>query len=381
MSDPGSDSHTFEWDLDGDGEYDDATGENPTHIWSISGDYTIYLQVTDDDAGVGIDSATVSMANQTPVVSGIPDTSFSEDASVSFDLDDYGEDDHPDSLLVWTLEIEDVKGSRTNCKAVLQESLFISIDSLTHIVTFSASPDWWGGPIRVVFTATDPEGLSGNDTMSVTVISENDGPDAPVVLAPQHGDTLTTASPTLTVWNAFDPDGNDILTYSFEVYLDSSLTDTVDTSYGVEQGDSVTGWTVSTELTSGTYWWVCWANDGFEDGERMEPSMFVVAGVGLEEQVIQVFPPAFKLSPCHPNPFSATTVIFYQLPSQARASLKVYDRSGKLVRILVNGYRHGYCRAVWDGRDESGRVVPNGVYFYRLTAEHYTATEKAVMIR
>jgi PKD repeat protein len=43
------DTCTYEWDLDGDTEYDDATGESPSHTWNTIGDYTIGLRVTDDD--------------------------------------------------------------------------------------------------------------------------------------------------------------------------------------------------------------------------------------------------------------------------------------------------------------------------------------------
>lgn len=38
---------TYEWDLDNDGEFDDATGAKPTHTWSSEGLYTIGLKVTD----------------------------------------------------------------------------------------------------------------------------------------------------------------------------------------------------------------------------------------------------------------------------------------------------------------------------------------------
>jgi murein DD-endopeptidase MepM/ murein hydrolase activator NlpD len=38
---------TYEWDLDDDGEFDDATGASPTHTWSSEGLYTIGLKVTD----------------------------------------------------------------------------------------------------------------------------------------------------------------------------------------------------------------------------------------------------------------------------------------------------------------------------------------------
>jgi len=38
---------TYEWDLDGDGEFDDATGVKPTWTWDTEGNYRIGLKVTD----------------------------------------------------------------------------------------------------------------------------------------------------------------------------------------------------------------------------------------------------------------------------------------------------------------------------------------------
>ncbi len=38
---------SYEWDLDNDGEFDDATGSMPTHTWTNEGIYTIRLKVTD----------------------------------------------------------------------------------------------------------------------------------------------------------------------------------------------------------------------------------------------------------------------------------------------------------------------------------------------
>lgn len=57
----GTSPYTYDWDLDSDGQYDDATGENPSYSWDTAGTYTIGLQVTDDASATATDTATVTV--------------------------------------------------------------------------------------------------------------------------------------------------------------------------------------------------------------------------------------------------------------------------------------------------------------------------------
>jgi len=83
-----------------------------------------------------------------------------------------------------------------------------------------------------------------------------------------------------------------------------------------------------------------------------------------------------------PNPFSTRTQIRYQICQEGNVRLKVYDTQGRLVRSLVSGkQRPGSYTVVWDGRDEQGRIMANGVYFYRLDVPNFTATKKALLLR
>lgn len=83
-----------------------------------------------------------------------------------------------------------------------------------------------------------------------------------------------------------------------------------------------------------------------------------------------------------PNPFNPTTRISLQLPTQCHANLSVYDASGGLVRTLVDGVLPaGFRSVVWDGRDQRGRAVASGVYFYRLSSAAGTLTRKMVFLK
>jgi PKD repeat protein len=51
------------WDFDNDGIID-SIHQNPKHLYAHPGNYTVSLTVTDDDAGVGIDYAIVSVRHK-----------------------------------------------------------------------------------------------------------------------------------------------------------------------------------------------------------------------------------------------------------------------------------------------------------------------------
>ena len=93
-------------------------------------------------------------------------------------------------------------------------------------------------------------------------------------------------------------------------------------------------------------------------------------------------PPASFLSQNQPNPFSASTNIAFGLRDAADVHIRIYDVAGRLVRDLANG-RYAADRHVvsWDGRDDAGRTVAGGVYFYRLDAGAFVQTRKLLLMR
>jgi len=94
--------------------------------------------------------------------------------------------------------------------------------------------------------------------------------------------------------------------------------------------------------------------------------------------------PSDRLAQNYPNPFNPSTVIEYSIKEPSHVRLAVYDVSGRLVRVLVDGDQRaagsGY-RAVWDGTGAHGEPVASGVYFYRLTTERFTRTRKMVLLK
>jgi hypothetical protein len=74
----------------------------------------------------------------------------------------------------------------------------------------------------------------------------------------------------------------------------------------------------------------------------------------------------------HPNPFSDLTSFYYYLSQDAdRVQIKIFTLAGRLIKHIPSASSHrGYnFSSTWDGRDEEGDQVANGVYIYKVTAE------------
>ena len=108
-----------------------------------------------------------------------------------------------------------------------------------------------------------------------------------------------------------------------------------------------------------------------------------------------VAPKAYALSPNYPNPFNPVTTIAYSIPepdsrlsrtvSEAavvKCRLFVYNLLGQRVKILVDEVKApGRHKVQWDGTNEDGRRIANGIYFYRLMAGDFVRTRKMLLLR
>ena len=90
----------------------------------------------------------------------------------------------------------------------------------------------------------------------------------------------------------------------------------------------------------------------------------------------------FALGPVTPNPFRESAVISFSAPSASSVSIGVYDVHGRLVQTVLTGQvEAGAHQVTWDGRDSSGSKVARGVYFCRMNAGQFSATEKMVLLQ
>lgn len=200
------------------------------------GSETITFTATDIYGMSDTDSATFNVAsvNDLPVVSGIPDQAVDEGSVfATIILDDYVSDvEDPDSVITWSYA-----GNNW---------LTVTID-MNRMVTLDIPGINWFGIDTIIFTATDKDGGSDNDTVIFTVTSVND---LPVVTdipdqAVNEGSVFTTVSLDNYVSDVEDQDSEITWDYSGN----TELTVTIDVNRVVTIGIPDVNWYGSETIT------------------------------------------------------------------------------------------------------------------------------------
>jgi hypothetical protein len=90
----------------------------------------------------------------------------------------------------------------------------------------------------------------------------------------------------------------------------------------------------------------------------------------------------FYLHPNYPNPFNPATYIVFDTGRLAAVLLGVYDIVGNRIRTLVDEVLPaGRHQLQWNGRDDRGKPVASGIYFYRLKVDRSFQTRKMHLLR
>jgi hypothetical protein len=143
-SDPDGTIVLYEWDLDGDGEFDDASGVNPEATFNTAGTFSIALRVTDDDGAIGTDTAGVNV-----LAASCPDDVLISNYQTT-----------PASQQF--VEITNVGSETLNIGSCSLVTFNVFTETTIGNATVALSGDLGqGGTIRVAFAGTLPTGPGG----------------------------------------------------------------------------------------------------------------------------------------------------------------------------------------------------------------------------
>lgn len=95
------------------------------------------------------------------------------------------------------------------------------------------------------------------------------------------------------------------------------------------------------------------------------------------------FPDRPVMMGCSPNPMTVSTRIAMVLPATGleRATLGMFDATGRKLRSWRGGFTAGLNEIEWDGRDDQGREVRAGVYFYRFELDGARESGRVALVR
>lgn len=93
-------------------------------------------------------------------------------------------------------------------------------------------------------------------------------------------------------------------------------------------------------------------------------------------------PIASSLDGNYPNPFNSSTHISYSVAKGGPVLIQIFNIRGQLVKTIVDSFRPaGIYAFTWDGKNQSGKAVASGSYFYRMTTGDYVQTRRMILVK
>ncbi len=168
--------------------------------------------------------------------------------------------------------------------------------------------------------------------------------------------------------SAIDPDGNPI-EYSWE--LDNEVV-SIDSCYTFNTDENSAGsYTITLEVT-----------DNYQPPTRNTLNFEWEIVVEDVVTVQEFLPMKTQLYQNYPNPFNPSTTINYSLKQNSKVNLSIYNIKGQKVKQLVSDqFPDSQHSVVWNGKDDSGKSVSSGIYFYKMKTENYEKTRKMILMK
>jgi len=108
-----------------------------------------------------------------------------------------------------------------------------------------------------------------------------------------------------------------------------------------------------------------------------------VSGLGpILKPVVEELPDDYALHTAYPNPFNPTTTIQFDIPSETKVLIELYDLLGQKVCTLVQtNYQPGFHSVLWDGKNDNGSPMSAGTYFIKMVTKEYQKLVKCTLIK
>jgi Peptidase family C25/Propeptide_C25 len=182
----------------------------------------------------------------------------------------------------------------------------------------------------------------------------------------------------------FNPDGTEVEFAPVPVCLigntPASIEDIdLDGDFDIISGLSTGAFVIDIKLPKGLKTpWKTYRGNYKRTGYYGDNELFTHAG-----EVIPTIDSA-RLSQNYPNPFNPVTTISFALADDSVVDLEVFNIKGQKVRTLLtsDSFEKGVMQVEWNGKDNRGKSVGSGVYFYRLRVNNKDVdTKKCLLLK
>lgn len=155
------------------------------------------------------------------------------------------------------------------------------------------------------------------------------------------------------------------------------------TRHRLEMVGSGTQWSGSFIVDSSGYYYI--EASGSDTAGNIGYADTIFQYLVVEEEIIVQTPTGIGFLQIYPNPFREKTKITFSLEHNAKgAELNIYDITGRLVR----SYSANLCNlnksvesVYWDGKDDMGKSLSNGIYICRLKADNSYKATAIIMLK
>ncbi len=241
---------------------------------------------------------------------------------------------------------------------------FYQVSRLTAYTTY-----YW----RVAASAPDMGHGPFTETYSFTTGEPSELPPAPSLISPAN------MSSNVSIPVTFNWTRSEITTgYKLQVSRNSYFSDDLHVYDDIPD----IFFTVSDLTPYTTYFWRVAAKNSVGNSSYSQIFRFTTGQI-TDNDDPQAPVVANALLANYPNPFKQFTSIPVSVKNANQAlNVKVYNLRGQLVRTLHQGLpAKNSLTLKWDGRDDQGRQVSEGIYFCRMETGGFVETRKVLFMR
>lgn len=296
--------------------------------------------------------------NHPPIISPLPDITFSEDDTLSY------------AIANWYPYVEDPETPDQNLMYSILPGNVVSYSRIGVYYQFYGPINWYG---RDTLQLVVSDGiLSDTAQLYINVNSINDPPIINLTL-PDTFTVLDRTPITINLWDlVYDVETPDsLLLYAFAAYPD-----TLTFSYNGDNGDLTISLNDSDYIGNVV---VTFSVTDDSNATTTDSVLFIFEQTNHLEANHngEAVPNSYELFQNYPNPFNPTTWITYSIPVGGEVTIELFNLLGQKVdQIKLRHQMPGTYQLRYDATH-----LPSGIYFYSLKMNDFRATKKMILIK